>query len=722
MEVGTRKLLSRVALSALLLASPIPALGQDEEGRAIADLDLQTLLNTPVDVWTPSKGPQKSYEAPAIITTVTREQIAVWGFRSVADLLGHLLGFYVIDDHTVPNVAVRGSSGGLYADSSIIKVLIDGHPVSFSPTGGNWLGPELVPLSAIERVEVIRGPASSLYGANAFLATINIQTRGGETVNGATASLAGGVAGTKLTHDVDVAVGGRRGAVEALAAFRHHGQDLSGLELPASSPAPKIPLYNRGATTTSGLDQRATSAIATLTLRPGTGYTLGAFAYYSSIDRGAELGSLLQLAHGYNERNAFSENRVAAWQARAGLQLGLGLGEALELSAHAAYAQGGTRDDNRLEVGNEFYYVRRRLRFRGGDFDAHLEWTPERRLALAAGASALLDEERLPSRIAVAKRPIQGVDRGDIIPAASVFQGRKTFFNVGAYLQGTFRAYDGLLGLTSGLRYDHHNVYGGQLSRRIGLVGSPSPNLHAKLLHGSAFQAPSPFLLYAVPAAGGDVVGNEQLRPQYVNTFELQVTYEPIPAINLTSAVAYNLLDDKTEFIQQGINRIARNVTRSATLSWESKAEVKPTDWLNAYVSFELSRTRLRSGQEGYVGQSIGDEGGVYPPMMIHSGIAAQLPRVPARAAVLGSYIGRRRASGTNILLGGGAYTLPPYVLLEANLTTEGFRVLRHPDQEISFSLIGKNLLGAKGPAPGFNGVDYPLAPRTILLQTNLSM
>src|SRR5436309_2042292 len=55
--------------------------GEQAEDKLIEQLDLQTLLNTPVDVWTPSKAPQKSYQAPAIITTVTREQIAVWGYR-----------------------------------------------------------------------------------------------------------------------------------------------------------------------------------------------------------------------------------------------------------------------------------------------------------------------------------------------------------------------------------------------------------------------------------------------------------------------------------------------------------------------------------------------------------------------------------------------------------------------------------------------------------------
>ena len=90
------------------------------------------------------------------------------------------------------------------------------------------------------------------------------------------------------------------------------------------------------------------------------------------------------------------------------------------------------------------------------------------------------------------------------------------------------------------------------------------------------------------------------------------------------------------------------------------------------------------------------------------------------RAALSASWIGRRRASGNNIVLAGGPYTLPPYVLLDANITTVGFHLLRDRSQEVSLSLSGKNLLGARGPAPGFSGVDYPLAPRAFFLQVNL--
>lgn len=688
----------------------------------IEKMDLQDLLQTPIDVWTATKTVQRSHDAPAVITTVTREQIAILGYRSIAELLGHVLGFYVVDDHATPNVAVRGGSGGLYSDSSIIKVLIDGHSIAFSPTGGNWLGPELIPLSAVERVEIIRGPASALYGADAFLGVVNIQTRDGKGINGGAASLAGGMAGERLATDLDLALGTSRGMVDFMVAYRRHHADLSGLELPDSSPAPSLPSYNSGAREARGLDQGSQTAIARLSLRPRPGSEVGLFAYYSSMERGAEFASLYQLANGRDARNTFFENRVSQWQMRYGVHAEHDLTERLRLALRGQYFEGRPRKDNRLEVGSEFHYVRRSFHFRGVDIDAHGVWTPVPALRLVMGASLLIDDERLPSRIGIAKQPFTGVRAGEILEPVSVRQGRKTFLNAGAYLQGTWDLMDRRLGLTGGVRYDNHNIYGQRISERLGLVASPRPNVHAKLLYGSAFKAPSPLLLYAVPSAAGDVIGNAKLAPQRVNTSEGQLVWEPWPELTLSTGVAYSILSDKTEFIQQGINKVARNVARGTTLSWESLAQARPRDWLNAQVSFELQRTTQRTGQEDYVGEVIGSAGSIYPAYMLHANLVVQPPRFPVRLATLASLIGPRPASGNNVLLNAGPYTLPAYLLLEANLSTRGFELLREGVQEVSFSLSGKNLLGARGPTPGFSGVDYPLAPRSWFLQMNLTL
>jgi outer membrane receptor for ferrienterochelin and colicins len=695
----------RVALGLLLVVVAWPGVlrAAAPYGKDIEDYDLTQLLKTPTDVWTATKTEQKSSQAPAIITTITREQIAVWGYRSVAEVLNHQLGFYVVDDHVSSNLAVRGVSGGLYADSSIVKVLIDGHAVAFHSTGGNWLGPELIPLSAVERIEIVRGPGSALFGADAFLGVINIKTRSGKSVSGATAALGAGAVAGKLATDFDVSGGTEWGDLDFLISARRTGTDFSGQ--PGTTPLPLSAQEESPPESKPGPDQRATCALARLTYRPREGTEVGLFGYYSGMQSG-------------------SENRVSLSQVRGGLFLEQGLGPSLRLSLRGSAFRGAPGDDNRLEVGSEFYYVRRQFGFRGGDVDAQVAWTPlqgERNLSVVVGVSQLVDDELLPSRIGVA-RQTEHTNEGDILDAISIYQARKTFLNSGAYLQGIWNLASDLLGVTGGVRYDRHNIYGGQVTERIGLVSSPFENLHAKLLFGTAFKAPSPTLLYTVPSTVGDLIGNPDLKPQYVRTLELQVASDPASFLSVSSDVAYSVLTDKTEFVQEGINQSARNVARGATVSWETTAELKYKRVLRGHISFETQRTVRRTGQEGYTGEVVGSAGDIYPRAMVHTGVVAQPTNSGVRAAIQASWVGSRRSSDTNSLLNTGPYRLPAYLLLEAGLSTRGFAILGNPLHEVSFALTGKNLLAATGPTPGFSGVDYPLAPRTFFLQINLSL
>jgi outer membrane receptor for ferrienterochelin and colicins len=714
-------------LVALLAASPaLAAPAPHEQEQELEGLDLGSLLDTPEEVWTATKTEQKSSEAPAIITTVTREQIAVWGYQSMADVLSHLLGFYVVDDHASANLAVRGVSGGLHADSSIVKIMIDGHSVAFHSTGGNWLGPELCPLTAVERIEIVRGPGSALFGADAFLGVINIRTRTGKSLGGSNAWLGMGMAGRKPSADADVSAGFASGPWDVLIAGRYNRQDLSGLALPATSSAPSIPRYNFGATQAQGMSQQATSLLGRVTYRPRTTTELAAFVYLSSFDRGAEFDSLYQLVYHANDQGIQAENRLALGQMRAGLLFDQSLGRQTRLSLRASLFSGRASPNNRLEVGSEFYYVRRELGFRGADLDGQLEWKPVwgplSGLRLVTGASLFLDDEQLPSRIAIAKQSPAGPTPGEPIEGISVRQGRKNFVNAGAYLQGIWAAVDRYLSLTGGVRYDWHNIYGGQVSERLGIVSNPSSTLHGKLLYGNAFRAPSPTLLYAVPSAIGDVSGNPDLRPQYVSTWEAQIAYEPTELVSLSTDVAYNVLRDHTEFVQQGIHQVARNVARAGTVSWETMLELKYEAYVRGYLSFEVQRTSKQTGAEGYQADVVGSEGGIYPRRMIHAGVVGQPAGWPLRGTVQVSYIGERQPSDTNIVLNGGSYDLPAYLLLESGISTRGFHILGSTQHTVAFSLIGKNLLNQVGPAPGFSGVDYPLAPRSFLLQAQVGL
>ena len=99
MKLGTATL-----MSTLLLAYPASVFAQNNE--SVDDLDLVKLLN--VQVSTATKTSESIDDAPAVMTVVTLEEIHHWGYRSVAEVLSHCIGFYVIDDHILPNAGVRG--------------------------------------------------------------------------------------------------------------------------------------------------------------------------------------------------------------------------------------------------------------------------------------------------------------------------------------------------------------------------------------------------------------------------------------------------------------------------------------------------------------------------------------------------------------------------------------------------------------------------------------
>ncbi len=121
-------------------------------------------------------------ESPATATIITREDIEHMGYNSVTKLIRFVTGIDFFQSTGASfNVGMRGVNG-LQANN--VLVLIDGRPI-FSPTRNTnqcALIPE-VP-DDIERVEIIRGPGSVLYGSNAFSGVINIITRSPEAISG----------------------------------------------------------------------------------------------------------------------------------------------------------------------------------------------------------------------------------------------------------------------------------------------------------------------------------------------------------------------------------------------------------------------------------------------------------------------------------------------------------------------------------------------------------
>ena len=676
------------------------------------DQDLKSL------VVSATKSEQTVEEAPAIVEVFTRDEIAEWGYTSVADLLKHVLGFYVEDDHILPNVAVRGVSGGLSADSSIIKVMIDGHAISFRSTSGNWLGPELIPLSAIERIEVIRGPASALYGADAFLGVVNIITRSGENLSGA--DLRGSLGLSTVNpkqpaSDLDMSAGGRRGNFEGMVGLRLNNENRSGLELPARSPAPFIPSYNAGHTTAQGLDQTSRVGFAKLGYHIGkhTQFTLS--GHLASIDRGAEFGPWTQLSNGVSASGVTNGSQVSLYQFTIGFSAKTTYVKNLTLSLDAEYFNGRPYGGDRIEVNSDVFWVKRRFGYSGTDINAEVQATLPKNISLVGGVGFIYDLETLPEVQRVAKSDFGTSHAGDILSVSPNPAGKtKDFLNVGAYLQAQWSPIKRLT-ITGGVRFDYHSIYGSQPSGRLALVSRLADNLYLKVMYGSAFKAPSPLLLYAVPLQVGDVLGNALLQPQYVHTFEGQLSYKPRPYFSIRTGIAYNLLQKAAQFTLKGVNQVATNIGSTNSLSWETQIEANYKEWFRAYLNGEYNYTVRDTGYVGFRSDLIGSGNIVYPTGIVRFGMLGSVPKVPLRLGVNLIYVGPRSSSEANTLANGSVYTLPQYVTMDITLSTVGLHFIK--DHETTIMLSGRNLLGTAGPDPGFSGFDYPLASRIFWLQ-----
>jgi iron complex outermembrane receptor protein len=186
MALGT---LAKRLSGACLLASLV-ALGgaAAEPPRDLTQLSLDDLVN--LEVTSVSKKPEKSSEVAAASYIITNEDIRRSGAESIADALRLAPGVHVasIDAHTSV-VSVRGFSNQL---SNKLLVLIDGRSVYTPLFGGVFWDVQDTMLEDVDRIEVIRGPGGTLWGANAVNGVVNVITKSAKETQGGLVVAQGG--------------------------------------------------------------------------------------------------------------------------------------------------------------------------------------------------------------------------------------------------------------------------------------------------------------------------------------------------------------------------------------------------------------------------------------------------------------------------------------------------------------------------------------------------
>ena len=152
-------------------------------------MDLEDLTKVQVDtVSGASKFLENSTDVPASVTVVTGGEIREFGYRTLADVLQSIRGFDVVSDRNYSYVGVRGFlTPGDY--NARILFLLDGHRLNDDVYDSALVGTDFpVDVSLIDRVEVIRGASSSVYGTGGLLAVINVVTKRGRDLDAAEVS------------------------------------------------------------------------------------------------------------------------------------------------------------------------------------------------------------------------------------------------------------------------------------------------------------------------------------------------------------------------------------------------------------------------------------------------------------------------------------------------------------------------------------------------------
>ncbi len=189
-----RTVIALMTLSFLLaLSAAVKSRGDDEQQDqsgtvSLKQLSLEQLGD--VEVTTVSKDPQQVMKTPAAIFVITQEDIRRSGATSIPEALRLAPGVEVarIDgDHW--SVAIRGLAGQFSKD---LLVLIDGRSIYTPLFAGVYWDVQDVVMEDIERIEVIRGPGGTIWGANAVNGVINIITKSSENTHGEMVSLGGG--------------------------------------------------------------------------------------------------------------------------------------------------------------------------------------------------------------------------------------------------------------------------------------------------------------------------------------------------------------------------------------------------------------------------------------------------------------------------------------------------------------------------------------------------
>jgi len=518
---------------------------------------------------------QSTARAPAVTTVITARDIEAMGATDLDEVLRAVPGLHVSRSASLnrPLYVIRG----IYSENNPeVLVLINSIPITTIYAEDRSIAWGGMPTNMISRIEVIRGPGSAVYGADAYSGVINIMTKTKEEIEG-------------------TEVGARVGSFKTYEGWALYGGDWHGFDI-AASVEYRTTDGHKGIIQEDAQTQFDKLFATQASLAPGP-INIG---IEDSIDARLDIKKgLWQMRAGYRGRNHLGTNT--------------GVGQALDpvgyLNADRTNADLTYHNpvltphwDVTTQVsyfGNEFnsYYVIFPPGSMGGSFPNGMIGNPglaNRRFNIDAFAFYSGFQKHLirtgvgyshNNQYKVTHTSNFGIDptTGEPLPPGSpvismtdtpyAYNKEEKRENQYLSLQDVWTFADNWE-LTAGIRYDNYSDFGSTTNPRLALVWQPHSDFTSKLLYGRAFRAPSFQELYN--ANNPVQQGNPNLKPEIINTWELAFDYRATQDLHLAANLFTYAITDK---ILLAPNPGGETNTMQNTGNWKSNGLELETRW-----------------------------------------------------------------------------------------------------------------------------------------------
>jgi outer membrane receptor for ferrienterochelin and colicin len=466
-------------------------------------LSLKDLLN--MKITTASKTSEASDKAAATVIVITAEQIKMRGYHSLLDVLYDLPDMKVDDKlYTLAlnNFTFRGIPG---QDKFIL--LLDGVRIS-SPTNEAMPIMENYPVNLAEQIEVVYGPASALYGADAVSGVINIITKKGSPgkdllVEGS--SSAGMYGSSDNSLFIAKKLGDQMNLVVSGQYFYDQQPDytrLYGKKDTLFSPIPqRTDLFNTiygPLTPRAPLNPRYQAPMSAYNLYAALQVRDFSLAVFSNYARTPTSFGNNTNNNVYNA-NVFAGQHVTMVSASYKSSLGPVISTSSLMTSRYVLDPASNTRTVLFDLEPAYLYSTGSM----SKLEEQLDWKVSGKLTLTGGASYAAynstpdagGEDEPIDKNSYLKGAYQGTDSYYQPDGLSAVWHVLTYNNIGTYLQTQYSPVKNV-DFTLGARYDIDSRYGNTLDPRLGIVYKPSTQTTVKALYGSAFLAPSPAETY----------------------------------------------------------------------------------------------------------------------------------------------------------------------------------------------------------------------------------